>query len=119
MRKNKNFLQSIRCAVRGLCDGFRSERNFKIYCVIAGIFLAANIALGASRYEYCFFIILAAMVFLAEYVNTAIERIVDTMGSEEREDYRFIKDVAAGAVLISGIAFFAVEGILLLPHVKL
>lgn len=117
MRKNKNFLQSIRCAVRGIYDGFQSERNFKIYCVIATLFFIGNIALKVSRYEYCLFIILTAMVFLTEYINTSIERIVDTIGKEIKEDYRFIKDVAAGAVLVSGIAFFIVEGILLLPYI--
>lgn len=117
MRKNRNFLQSIQCAAKGIYDGFISERNFKIYCFIAGIFLIGNIILESNQYEYCLFVILTAMVFVTEYINTAIERIVDTLGKEENEDYRFIKDVTAGAVLISGIAFFSVEGILLLPHI--
>lgn len=117
MRKNKNFLQSIQCAAKGIYDGFLFERNFKIYCIIALLFFIGNIVLSSNRYEYCLFVILVAMVFIAEYINTAIERIVDTMGTEENEDYRFIKDVAAGAVLVSGIAFFCVEGMILLPHI--
>lgn len=117
MRKNRNFFQSIYCAARGIYDGFLSERNFKIYCLIAGIFLIGNIVLGSHVNEYCFFVIVTAMVFVAEYINTAIERTIDTMGTEENENYRFVKDVAAGAVLVAGIAFFLVEGMILLPRI--
>ncbi len=52
--KNKNFLQSAKCAIRGLEIGFCTERNFKIYCGIALLFLILNILTGSGLYDYFF-----------------------------------------------------------------
>ncbi len=112
--KNKNFFESVVCAIRGIISGFKTEKNFKIYIFIALIFLVFNIILSAENYDYIILIVLTSGVFTAEYFNTAAERIVDKFSNEINNDFKFIKDVAAGAVLISGIAFFSVEAIVLI-----
>lgn len=111
--KNRNFWESLKCAFRGLAKGYAAERNFKIYTVIAVAFLILNGLAGAGSVEYVLFVMLAASVFAAEYFNTAIERAIDRLGRGVNEDFRFAKDVAAAAVLVCGMAFFAGEGILL------
>lgn len=116
--KNKNFWESIKCAARGLGDAYMTERNFKIYTGIGMVFILFNVLLSASIYDYVLFIILAAGVFMAEYINTALERVIDRMGDGINEDFRFAKDVAAAAVLVSGIAFFAGEGLLLISKLR-
>ncbi len=108
--KNKNFFQSVKCALRGLADGFRAERNFKIYAVIALTFLALNIITGSGVYDYIILLTLTGAAFSAEYFNTALERLCDKLCTEKNCDVKFIKDVAAGAVLAVGIAFFGAEG---------
>lgn len=114
--KNKNFWQSILCALRGMKSGFRSERNFKIYIGIALTFLVFNILLSVGVYDYLVLLALSCFTFATEYVNTAIERVCDHMCSENHEDIAFIKDVAAAAVLVSGFAFFIGEGLVLIPR---
>lgn len=113
--KNKNFFQSVKCALRGMKSGFSSERNFKIYIGITAFFVLLNILLRSGIYDYIIMIILVSAAFTAEYINTAIERICDRFCSEPDKDIGFIKDVAAGAVLTAGFAFFTVEGIILIP----
>lgn len=112
--KNRNFGQSLHCAVRGLVSGFRTERNFKIYIVIAVIFLGLNILLSAGLYDYIILLMLSCGVFSAEYINTAVERLANSFCSDCNSNIKFVKDVAAGAVLIMGIAFFISEGIILI-----
>lgn len=114
--KNRHFGQSIVCAARGIVQGFRSERNFKIYCLLVSIFLIFNILLSVGVYDYIILIVLTGNAFALEYVNTAIERVVDRFGKGIDVDCKFIKDVAAGAVLVSGIVLFLVEGIILIPR---
>ena len=93
MYKNKNFFESVACAVKGLVKGFKAERNFKIYVVIAVVFLIFNILLKSGIYDYIIYIILACGTFGAEYINTAIERLCDR---QCREDDRFVRiDCAA------------------------
>ncbi len=105
--KNKNFLESVKCALAGLHNGFVSEKNFRIYTVIGLAFLIFHLLLKADSYDYVIFI-------SAEYMNTAVERAIDRLGEGVHEDFRFAKDVAAAAVLVSGIAFFLGEGIILI-----
>ncbi len=112
--KNNNIFQSVRCAVRGIFNCCKEERNFRDYGVIALIVLILNIILGAGLWEYIVFIILTCAVFSAEFLNTAIERLVDNQG-EINENFKFIKDAAAAGVLAMGIAFFACEGAILIP----
>ena len=113
--KNKTFFQSVYCAVKGLASGFKSEKNFKIYTIIALSFLLFNILLGAGMYDILILVSLTCGVFAAEYINTAIERICDRFCPDSDEDMRFVKDVAAGAVLCMGIAFFSCEFAILIP----
>ena len=115
--KNKNFLQSVKCALKGMKSGFLSERNFKIYLCIAAFFLILNILLSANIYDYVILVILSCAVFSAEYLNTAIERMCDRFCDEKDKDIGFVKDVSAAAVLVNGIAFFTGEGIILISKI--
>lgn len=112
--KNKSFFASVKCAFNGVVAGFKSERNFKIYIIMVLIFLILNIILSSTMYDYIILLATACCSFSAEYINTSIERLVDVSGDEITEDFKFIKDVAAGAVLVSGVAFFGSQAIILI-----
>lgn len=113
--KNKNIFQSIKCAVRGMAACCREERNFREYAVIAVIFLIFNILLSVRLWEYIVYIILVSAVYSTEFINTAIERIIDKYSGEINETNKFIKDVASAGVLTFAIAFFTAEGLILIP----
>ena len=113
--KNKNVLQSVKCASRGVKACYEEERNFRDYTIIASVFLFFNILLGSELWEYILFFSLAAGAFSAEFLNTAIERIIDTYFNEISETNRFIKDTAAAGVLIIGMAFFLSQALILIP----
>ncbi len=115
--KNKTFWQSIKCAVIGLKIGYTTEKNFKYYTAIALTFFAFNIFLRSSLQEYCFLIITTACVFSAEYANTAIEHICNVIQPEFHINIKIIKDIAAAAVLVFGIAFFSTQALILLPKI--
>ena len=61
--KNKNIIQSIKCASKGIAACYREERNFREYTVIAAVFLAFNILLGAAVWEYIVFFSLVLGTF--------------------------------------------------------
>lgn len=107
--KNKTFLEAIRCAFRGLWYAFRTEKNFRRYLVIAIVFLAANLLLRVPLLAHIIYIVTICVTFAFEVVNTAIEHICDSMTEEPRPDIRLIKDLAAGAVLMSSLSFFISE----------
>ncbi len=115
--KNKTFLQSIKCAIIGLKAGYKSEKNFKYYTAIALFFFVLNILLKSNVTEFCLYFITSACVFSAEYSNTAIEHMCDLITSEYHDKIKTVKDVAAAAVLVFGISFFAVQAAVLIPKV--
>ena len=113
--KNKNILQSMRCAYQGMKAAWREERNFREYTAIYAGFLLLNLVLGASVTEILIGFALVCGVFSAEYLNTALERLIDTRFPEICEDNRFIKDTAAAGVFVISIAFFLSQGLILIP----
>ena len=44
-----------------------------------------------------------------------MERVVDKFIIKKNMDAKYIKDVSAASVLIMGITFFIVEGLILIP----
>jgi len=110
--KNKNLFESIQKAAVGLRLAFKEEKNLTTYMIIALIFFVLNLLFNSSLLEIIIFIIMSAAVISVELINTAIERVVDKFITQVNEDAKFIKDVAAGAVLVFGLAFFIVEGLI-------
>ena len=115
MQKNKNIFESIRCAINGIMLGLKQEKNFIIYFFIAVLFFVFNIILIVDIMELIVFFILCSIVFAFEYINTAMERVVDKFIIKKNMDAKYIKDVSAASVLIMGITFFIVEGLILIP----
>lgn len=111
--KNKTFREAVRCAFRGLWYAFRTEKNFIRYFIIAAVFLAANLLLRVPLLAHIIYIVTICVTFAFEVVNTAIEHICNSFSEEIRSDIRLIKDLAAGAVLMSSFGFFISEAIFL------
>ena len=115
--KNKNLFESIKHALTGIKLAFKSEKNLKKYIVIAIIFGVLNILTKSTYIDAIFYIILCFIVFAFEYINTAIERVVDKFILKIDENAKYIKDVSASAVLTSGLLFFIVEGIIIVKNI--
>ena len=113
--KNKTILQSMRCAFQGMQAAWREERNFREYTAIYAVFFFLNLILRVSVTEFLIGFGLVCGVFSAEYLNTALERLLDTRFPEISADNKFIKDTAAAGVFILSIAFFLSQGMILLP----
>ena len=107
--KNKTFLQSIACAVKGFALALRTEKNFKHYFAITLFFLLVNLLAGVEFSCYIMQVVTSLGVFSSECANTAIERLCDRITLDVNPEIKAIKDIAAGAVLCWGIAFFLLE----------
>ena len=108
----KKFIASMRYALKGIAYYFE-ERNAKIQVSMAIVYAVIAFSLNFQLIEWCIFLLCCALVFTAEAINTAIEYIVDFISPEHNEKAGKIKDIAAGAVLISAL-LAGVIGILLI-----
>jgi len=95
--------KSFGYAGKGLLYAFRTQHNLWIHLVLALIAIGMGFWLKISSAEWCFVVFAIGFVLAAELFNTAIEWLVDLVSPEWNEKAGKIKDVAAGAVLVSAL----------------
>ena len=114
--KNKTFISSVRCALNGLFLAMEQEKNFKAYLIHILLTIPLNIYCNYTLVEWIIYILTVCGVFAMECVNTAIERVCDYLTEDNDERIKNIKDIAAGAVICSGFAFYLAEIITVTSH---
>ena len=119
--KNEKFsirkrIKSFGYAFAGIKVMLREEHNARIHVVAAVVAMALGLLFGITPGEWTAVVIVIAMVFAAEAVNSAIERTADFVKAERDDRKRDIKDLAAGAVLLCAIGAAVVGIIIFLPY---
>jgi diacylglycerol kinase (ATP) len=102
MHENR-FVESLNAAVEGFIYVMKTERNMRVHFLIGLFILLGGIYLNLSSLELMILFVTIAMVLVTEMVNTALELIVDMVKSEFHPIARIIKDVSAGAVLLTAV----------------
>lgn len=102
------FIKGFVFAFRGIAVAVKEQRNLKVHLlalvgvILVGLFFSINTT------EWGLIFLTFGLVIVAEMINTAIEYLVDFVSPEHHELAGKVKDVAAGAVLISAIIAVAV-----------
>jgi diacylglycerol kinase len=106
---------SFRHAFRGWWYVLRTQHNAWIHAVAATlvILLAAWLRLPAR--DWAVLVLTITMVFTAEFINTAIEAVVDLASPAKHPLAKVGKDVGAAAVLIAALAAIVIGLLLLGP----
>ena len=110
----QRFMKSLVFAFTGIYTAFKSKRNFRIQCIILFLAIAVGLYLGLSELEWGLMVLSSGFVLAAELFNTAIEKLGD--GVADNKQSRLVcsvKDISAGAVLLSALTAFVI-GILVL-----
>jgi diacylglycerol kinase len=112
----KKLVRSFKCAFAGLFYLIKHERNFKVHLFIFALILAAGIILKFSILEFILILIVSGMVISTEAINSGFEIILDIIYPEHNGKSRIIKDILAGAVLVSAIIAAAVGVLIFINH---
>ena len=113
----KKQLKSFTFAWKGILTCAGHEQNITFHLIAAIRVLAAGFCFGISRTEWMVVMLCIGTVIAAELFNSAIERLVDMVSPEWQKIAGEVKDIAAGAVLITAIAAAIVGMIVFLPYV--
>jgi len=111
------FLKSLYTAFQGVVYVVRIERNARLHLVIAVLALMVSVILGVSDAELAAIFFAIILVFTAEIVNTALEKTLDLIEPKFSPQVRTIKDIAAGAVLVSAIGAAAIGLAIFSEHI--
>ncbi|MCW3076983.1 MAG: diacylglycerol kinase [Bacteroidetes bacterium] len=109
--------QSLTYALSGLKAALQ-ESNFKLQSIMGLIAILCGFLFNISRMEWCFIIACCGLVLALELLNSAIERVCDTLTSDFNHNIKFIKDVCAGAVLIASGCAATIGFIIFGPYIK-
>ncbi len=112
----KRLLKSFKDAFRGLEYAFWHEQNFRIQSFLGLVVLALTLVFPLRTWEIVILILLVVAVLTVELLNTALEYFADLLKPRLNHYVFVIKDLMAGAVLISSIGALAIGLIIFLPH---
>ncbi|HEY8552893.1 MAG TPA: diacylglycerol kinase family protein [Thermaerobacter sp.] len=98
-----SLAESFRCAWAGFLWIWRTEANMRLHLAAATLLFTAAWWLDATPGEWAVLLLAAGLVVLLEWINTAIEGVVDLATEGFRPLAGRVKDVAAGAVLVAAL----------------
>lgn len=117
LHKSKSILSSFIYAFSGILTAIKQERNLKIHLCFVILVTIVGIIVKISKIEWIICILLFGLVLALEFINTAIESVVDLASPEIHNLAKQAKDIAASAVLISAITSVIIGIIIFLPKI--
>lgn len=102
-------------AWNGIKALLRTEHNSWIHFSLTIVAVTLGFAMHINREEFIALIIVIAIVWIAELINTALEKAMDFISPDKHPQIKLVKDLAAAAVLLAAVAALAVGGIIFIP----
>lgn len=108
------LVNALRCSLAGFRSALRHEAAFRQELLLVALLAPTGLWLGEDGVERALLLGSLFLVLLAELLNTAIEAVVDRVGSDRHELSKRAKDVGSAAVLVALASVAAVWGLVLL-----
>lgn len=106
---------SLSYALGGWLYMLRRQKNTRIQAVISAFVLLAALLLQVDALGVALLIVMMTLVWMAEFMNAAVEAAVNLATTEFHPMARVAKDAAAAAVLIGAVASVLVGLLVLGP----
>ncbi len=118
MQKNTGIKRVIKAggySINGLKSALQYEAAFRQECFLALVFIPVAFFVDVSAGERVILIAVTVLVLIVELLNSAVEAVVDRIGTELHELSGRAKDMGSAAVLVSLIlwAYAWIELVLL------
>jgi diacylglycerol kinase len=112
----RSRIKAFRYAFSGWWFVIRTQRNAWIHMVVSITVILLSFILRISAMSWALIILAIAMVWIAEFLNTALEAVVDLAANHQQHELaRLGKDVGAAAVLIAAVSSVAIGLLVLGP----
>lgn len=111
----KSRLESIQHAIAGWFHVIRTQKNAWIHMAATIFVITLAMWLRLPARDWALLLITIAMVWAAEFLNTALEIVVDLASPDLHPMAKAGKDVGAAAVLISATIAAAIGFLIMGP----
>jgi diacylglycerol kinase len=108
-------LKSFQYASLGFRYFIVSEHNVRFHACFTLLMVIASCILKPSKIEMLLLIIVTTFVWVAEIINTCIEKTLDFISTQKHPQIMIIKDLAAASVLLASVLALIVGGYIFLP----
>ena len=108
-------LHSFRHAFRGWRFVLRTQRNAWIHALATTLTVLMALWLHLPLRDWAVLLVTIALVWAAEFINTALEAVVDLASPQQHPLAKAGKDVGAAAVLIASLTSVLVGLLILGP----
>jgi diacylglycerol kinase (ATP) len=109
-------IKAFRYAITGWWFVIRTQRNAWIHMVVSIAVILLSFILRISASSWALILLAIALVWIAEFLNTALEAVVDLASNHQHHELaRVGKDVGAAAVLIAAITSVIIGLLILGP----
>ncbi len=102
--RDTSLWASFAHAFRGVIYALRTQRNFRIHFAAIAVVITVGLELGITYQAWALLTLTIGGVLALEMLNTALEIFVDLVEPEYHPLAKRIKDLMAGAVLVSAVA---------------
>lgn len=117
--KSRSFWHSLGYAMNGLQSTFRSERNFRTHTLMTVIVSVTGLYFQVQPIEWAILIFCMTLMMAVETLNTALEYLVDLWADGVfNEQAKLVKDIAAGACLITAVGVSLTGLMIFLPYIR-
>jgi diacylglycerol kinase (ATP) len=114
----RSRIRSFGFAITGIRTFIQREHNARIHLVATITVIVAAILFRVTVAEAGALTIVVALVWITEILNTCIERMADLITPEQHPQIKFIKDIAAAAVLIAAITAVVTGLLIFIPKIS-
>jgi len=97
----KSRIKAILIALDGIKYVFMTQKNTRIHAGFTVVVFILGWLLKISRIEWTTLLLVVGLVWVAEFLNTAVEVMIDIVSPEKNQAAKIGKDVSAGGVLIA------------------
>jgi len=109
--------ESLRCALQGLRDAWRTQPNLRIHLYVGMVVVGLGVWVHLALIEWLWVSFAIGLVIFSELMNTAIEQTVElVVGLRPDPLARSIKDIAAGCVLVASLMAILIGCLTFGPH---
>jgi diacylglycerol kinase (ATP) len=115
----RGIIDSFNYALEGFIYVLKTQFNMRVHFLIGVAVLLIGIYFNISKIELIVLTISISLVLLCEMFNTAIEFATDLVNQSFHPMIRMIKDICAGAVLLSAVNALIVGYLIFLNRLNL
>ena len=112
---NKRLINSFGYAFEGIKQAYLGEQNMRIHFFMASLVIKFGFFLKISYMEWLVCLLLIGLVIMAEFINTAVEYVVDLASPKVHPLAKAAKDTASAGVLMMEIISAAIGLIIFVP----